>query len=144
MTFFRLALACGIALAAAAPSYAQGAGENSCILAGRLSEQARWAPRMAGVQLLGQDGRAVTSSDKQALSAVRQVRLSAPALLSRCDGDGQLALGPDTAGPKERVPAIGRGVVPVEAVSFPKLRRGGELVELKITVPAERVTLLTR
>ncbi len=144
MTFIRVALLCGMAGGAAISAHAQSTGENSCIVAGRLSDDARWAPRMAGVQLLGQDGRAVTASDKQALAAVRQVRLSAPALLSRCDGDGQLAVGPETPGPKARVPAIGVGVVPVEAVSFPKLRRGGELVELKLTVPAERVTMVMR
>jgi len=143
MTSLRIALACGLAVTALTSSYAQG-NENNCILAGRLSDEARWAPRMAGVELLGQDGRAVTSPDKQALSAVRQVRLSAPALLSRCDGDAQLALGPESPGAKGPVPAIGPGVVPVEAVNFPKLRRGGELVELKLTVPAERVTMVTR
>jgi hypothetical protein len=42
------------------------------------------------------------------------------------------------------VPAIGPGAVAVESVSFPKMRRGGELVELKLTVPAERVTMVTR
>ena len=143
MKSIRIALACGLALAAAA-SFAQGAGENSCIVAGRLNDEARWAPRMAGVQLLGQDGRAVTSADKQALGRVKQVRLAAPALLSRCDGDGQLALGPESPGAKGPVPAVGPGTIAVESVSFPKMRRGGELVELKLTVPAERVTMVTR
>jgi hypothetical protein len=143
MNSIRIALACGLAMAAAA-SFAQGAGDNSCIVAGRVNDEARWAPRMAGVQLLGQDGRAVASADKQALANVKQVRLSAPALLSRCDGNGQLALGPESPGTKGAVPAIGPGTVAVESVSFPKMRRGGELVELRVTVPAERVTLVTR
>jgi hypothetical protein len=99
---------------------------------------------MAGVQLLGQDGKVLTSADKQALSGVKQVRLSAPALLSRCDGNAELAAGPDSPGAKTKVPAIGPGVANVEGVSFPKLRRGGELVELKLSVPAERVTMVTR
>lgn len=143
MTTLRTALACALALATIAlPSVAQ-TDEASCILAGRLGETG-WAPRMQGVQLLGQDGRAITASDKSSLANVRQVRLSAPALLSRCDGNGELALGPDVPGGKSAVPAIGPGVVPVESVSFPKLRRGGELVELKLTVPAERVTMVTR
>ena len=135
---------CALALAALAalPSFAQ-TSDASCILAGRLGD-AGWAPRMAGVQLLGADGKAVTSADKQVLSSVKQVRLSAPALLSRCDGNGELALGPDAPGPKSQVPAIGAGVATVGSVSFPRLRRGGELVELKLTVPAERVTLVTR
>lgn len=143
MTFLRTALACGLAFAAVS-AFAQGAGDNSCILAGRLSEQARWAPRMAGVELLGQDGRVVVSADKQALSGVRQVRLSAPALLSRCDGNGTLAPGPDSPGAKAPVPAVGPGMVAVDGVSFPKLRRGGELVELRVSVPANQVTMVTR
>ena len=143
MPFPRIAVF-GVLACVAAVANAQPSAESNCIVAGRLSDDARWAPRMSGVQLLGQDGRAITSSDKQALSAVRQVRLSAPALLSRCDGDGQLALGPDVPGTKAPVPAVGPGVVRVEAVNFPKLRRGGELVELKLTVPAERVTMVTR
>jgi hypothetical protein len=143
MILVRTALACALALAAISlPSFAQ-TSDASCIIAGRLGETG-WAPRMQGVQLLGQDGRAVTGSDKASLAAVKQVRLSAPALLSRCDGNNELALGPDSPGAKAPVPAIGPGVVPVEAVNFPKLRRGGELVELRLTVPAERVTMVTR
>jgi hypothetical protein len=141
MNRIRTVLACALALAAVS-SFAQ-TGDASCILAGRLGETG-WAPRMAGVQLLGQDGQAITSADKQALASVKQVRLSSPALLSRCDGNGELALGPDSPGPKGQVPAIGPGMVAVEAVSFPKLRRGGELVELKLNVTAQRVTMVTR
>lgn len=141
MTFVRTALACALALAAL-PTFAQTA-DASCIVAGRLGDSG-WAPRLQGVQLLGQDGRAVTGSDKASLAAVKQVRLSAPALLSRCDGSNALALGPDAPGAKAPVPAIGPGVLPVEAVNYPRLRRGGELVELRLSVPAERVTMVTR
>ncbi len=144
MTSLRIALACGLALAAFGSSFAQGAGDDSCIVAGRLNDESRWAPRMTGVALLGQDGRAVTSADKKILAGIKQVRLAAPALLARCDGDSQLALGPESPGTKEKVPAIGPGTVAVESVSFPKMHRGGELVELKLTVPAERVTMVTR
>ena len=139
----RTALACAFALAAATfPSFAQ-TSDASCIVAGRLGDTG-WAPRLHGVQLLGQDGKAIGGTTKVALAAVKQVRLAAPALLSRCDGSNELALGPDVPGPKIPVPAIGPGVVPVESVGFPKLRRSGELVELRLTVPAERVTLVTR
>ena len=146
MKILRTALAAALALSAAAFSVSSSAQADAgqCILAGRLSDEARWAPRMAGVELLGQDGRVVAGADKQSLAGVRQVRLSSPALLSRCDGDAQLALGPDAPGAKGKVPAIGPGVVPVESVSYPKLRRGGEMVELKLTVPADRVVMLTR
>jgi hypothetical protein len=142
MTSLRIAVALGLALTAATSSFAQS--DNQCIVAGRLSDTGQWAPRMAGVQLLSQDGKAITASDKQSLSNVKQARLSSPALLSKCDGDAQLGLGPDAPGAKGPVPAIGAGLVTVEAVSFPKMRRSGELVELKVTVPAERVTMITR
>jgi hypothetical protein len=141
MTFVRHALACAIALASLS-SLAQTT-DASCIVAGRLGETG-WAPRLQGVQLLGQDGRAITGADKASLANVKQVRLSVPALLSRCDGSNELALGPETPGAKAPVPANGPGVVPVEGVNYPKLRRGGELVELRLTVPAERVTMVTR
>jgi hypothetical protein len=141
MNHVRAACACALALAAFS-SIAQTT-EASCIVAGRLGETG-WAPRLQGVQLLGQDGRIVTAADKAALAAVRQVRLSAPALLSRCDGNNELAAGPESPGARAPVPAIGPGLVAVEAVNFPRLRRGGELVELKLTVTPERVTMVTR
>lgn len=141
MTFLRLSIAGALALAFGASAFAQAGGQ--CILAGRLGDSG-WAPRMQGVELMGADGRAIASADKQALAGVKQARLSSPALLSTCDGAAELALGPQTPGPKEAVPAVGPGVVIVEAVNFPRLRRGGELVELRISVPAERVTLLRR
>jgi len=77
---------------------------------------------------------------------VRQVRLTRAALLSRCDGNRELALGDELPGSKSAVPAAsaGPGLLAVQAVNFPKLRTGGELVELKLTVPADRVVMLTR
>ncbi|MEO7549351.1 MAG: hypothetical protein ABIT82_13065 [Ramlibacter sp.] len=139
----RITIAAGLALIAGVSVFAQTSDGNQCILAGRLGDTG-WAPRMSGVQLLGSDGKPVTSADKNILASVKQVRLSSPALLSRCDGNGELAMGPDVNGPRGAVPAIGAGVMAVEAVSFPRLRRGGELVELKLTVPAERVSMVTR
>ena len=124
--------------------YAQAPSDSSqCIVAGRLSEGA-WAPRMQGVHLLDAAGKAVVSADKSVLGSVRQVRLAAPALLSRCDGDAPLALGDEQPGARQPVPAVRAGTFAVEAVAYPKLRRGGELVELKLTVPAERVTMVRR
>jgi hypothetical protein len=145
MTTFHTTLACSLALAAstaALPSSAQ-VGEDTCIVAGRITAQ-RWAPRLDGVQLLGPDGRIVSAAGKQALAGVSQVRLSRPALLSRCDGSGELALGDESPGAKAAVPAAAPGVLPVTAVNYPKLRRGGELVELKITVPASQVVMVTQ
>jgi hypothetical protein len=124
---------------------AQAQADASCILAGRLAEDGHWAPRFEGVELLGADGRVLRAGGKQALAAVRQARLAAPALLSRCDGSGPLTRADEEpARPKAEVPALSAGVVDVEAVAYPRLRTGGELVELRVRVPAERVVMLTR
>ena len=126
----------------AAPAFAQS--DAQCILAGRVAD-AQWAPNFEGITLLGANGREIVQASHAALASVRQASLSQPALLSRCDGDQSLANGDnEPAGRKPPVPALTRGVVAVEAVSFPKLRTGGELVELRVRVPAERVVMLTR
>jgi hypothetical protein len=132
-----------VAAAAAAPAWAQS--DAQCIVAGRLGADGRWAPQLAGVQLLGADGRAVAAAGRQALAGVKQARLAQPALLSRCNGDSPLANGDnEPAGRKTEVPALSRGVVDVEAVSFPRLRVGGELVELRVRVAADRVVMVSR
>ena len=149
MNILRHALAGGLAMATltlALPSAGQ-VSDGTCILAGRITADQRWAPRLPGVQLLAQDGKAVNGSDKQALAGIRQVRLTQAALLSRCDGNRDLARADDEpAGTKSPVPAAsaGPGLLAVEAVNFPRLRTGGELVELKLAVPAERMVMLTR
>ena len=149
MKTLRTALACSLAIAAvvlALPSSAQ-VPEGSCILAGRLTLEQRWAPKLPGIELLAQDGKAVSGADKQQLASIKQVRLTQPALLSRCDGSRELTRADDQpVQPKTPVPAAsaGPGLLAVEAVNFPKLRTGSELVELKLAVPAERVVMLTR
>lgn len=134
-------------LAAAAALFTLSAAAQSdgaCIVAGRVSA-GQWAPRLAGVQLLGANGQAVTSASKDALAGVKQARLAQPALLSKCDGNGPLAnADSEPPGTKSEVTALSAGVVQVEAVAFPKLRTGGELVELRVRAPAERVVMLTR
>jgi hypothetical protein len=130
------------AAAVAAPAFAQS--DAQCIVAGRISE-GTWAPRFDAVQLRGADGRVIARASKEALAGVKKAELARPALLSRCDGDQPLANADnEPAGRKTEVPALARGMVDVEAVSFPKLRTGGELVELRVRVPAERVVMVTR
>lgn len=134
--------------AVAAPLFSLSAAAQAdaaqCIVAGRLADGA-WAPRFGAVQLLSQDGRTLFAADRQALGQVRQARLAQPALLSRCDGNNPLARADDEPPQaKGRVPAVSAGLVEVESVAFPKLRTGGELVELKLRVPAERVVMLAR
>ena len=130
------------AVAVAAPVFAQT--DTHCIIAGRLSD-GQWAPRFDAVQLRGADGRVIASSSKEALAEVKTAELSRPALLSRCDGNLPLANGDnEPAGKKPQPAAAARGTVTVEAVSFPKLRSGGELVELRVRVPADRLVMLAR
>jgi hypothetical protein len=148
MAFLRTASAAAIGLAAvlALPTFSLAQNESGqCILAGRLGADQQWAPRFEGVQLLGQDGRAITAHGKDALASVRQVRLAQPALLSRCDGNRELARADDEpVRPRAQAPALPAGVVDVESVAFPKLRTGGELVELKVRVAPGRVVLVSR
>jgi len=128
---------CLLALAAAFPLVSFG--QTECIVAGRL-DAARWAPKFEGVQLLGAQGQVIAGADKKLVSATSQVRITRPALLSRCDGNGPLANGDsEPAGKKEPMPSLKAGLFVVEAVSYPKLRTGGELVELRVRVPADKV-----
>jgi hypothetical protein len=148
MNLHRIVPAIAFALGAscaALPSYAQGLNAGNCIVAGRISDKDRWAPRFEGMDLLAARGRVVTAADKPALSDVQQIRIRKPALLSRCDGDGDLARLDDQASiPKEPVPALAPGLVEVEAVSFPRLRTGGELVEFRVKLPLDRVVMVKR
>ena len=144
MAFARNVFLLGAALAALSAS-AQSINAGQCIVAGRITEGDRWAPRFEGVQLLAPRGRVISGGNRQALADVERVRLTKPALLSKCDGDGELSRADDQPSiPKEPVPAVAPGVVEVESVAFPKLRTGGELVELKLRLPLERVVMVKR
>jgi hypothetical protein len=128
--------------ALAAPALAQG--EAQCILAGRVSA-GQWAPRFTTVELRGADGRMLAPTDRVSLQRVKSAELSEPALLSRCTGDRRLAAGGAApAGGKAPVPALSPGEVDVQAVHFPRLRDGAELVELQVRVTPERVVSITR
>ena len=140
----RLTLAAALAAACVCFPAAAQSDAGQCIVAGRVSD-GQWAPRMAGVALLGANGQAVTAAGRDALGSVRQVRVAQPALLSRCDGNNPLANNDnDPAQAKGQVPALSAGTFDVESVAFPTLRTGGELVELKVRAPAERVVMLAR
>jgi hypothetical protein len=132
----------------AAPAVNTTAGADlQCILAGRVDGDQRWAPQARGVELLDAQGKRVTSADKAALASVKQARISSPALLSACNGDQALAKGEDLPNAKKTSsPAVSAGTAPVnvEAVSFPPLRVGGTLVELRLSMAPDRVVTLTR
>jgi hypothetical protein len=124
-------------------SWAQAAADQ-CILAGRVDAQGAWAPQASGVELLDAAGKRV-SGGKANMSQVKAVRLAQPTLLSDCNGDKPLPAGGEGV-KKQAAPALsaGKEPVPVEAVAYPPLKVGGELVELKVKVPAGRVIALKR
>jgi hypothetical protein len=137
---YRLALATGLLLAAAGAQ----AADASCITAGRLDADGRWAPQFQTVRLLDEAGRALPTRTRADLSRVRGVEITQPALLSTCEGERALTRGEDTATAKAPVPAAKPGRLAVDGVGFPKLQSGGELVELKVQVPPDRVVMITR
>lgn len=144
MRFSRFLLPLALA-AAGLGAQAQVPAEGACILAGRLADDGRWAPRLEGVQLLGDSGQPIATRGKAALDQVRQARLAQPALLSTCSGGQPLHRADgDPDQPKSAVPSLSAGLVEVESVAFPPLRTGGTLVELKVRVPGDRVVMLAR
>ena len=119
---------------------------KSCILAGRLNTDQRWAPLANGVTLLNAQGKPVAGASQQALASVVAVKLDAPMLLSQCNGNQALpSPGADT-GSKAPVPTINAGLaaLKVEAMYYPPGRSGGQWVELQLDVPAERVVVSAR
>lgn len=136
----RLALAAWLWVAAAGAQ----AADASCITAGRLDTEGRWAPQFQTVRLLDEAGRALPARNRTDLARVRGVELTQPALLSACEGDRALTRGDDTVATKAPVPAAKPGRLVVEGVGFPKLQTGGELVELKVQVTPDRVEMIKR
>ncbi len=134
----------------AGPGAAQTAStvnDLQCVLAGRIDSNQRWAPQARGVELLDAAGKRLTASDKAALGNVKQVRISSPALLSSCNGNQTLPSGDNQAKtPKTQAAAVSANATPinVDAVGFPPLRVGGELVELRLALPGDRIVSLTR
>ena len=120
------------------------ASDGSCITAGRFNAEGQWAPQFQTVRLLDEAGRPMVARGKADLSRVRAVELTEPALLSTCDGSRDVKRGEDPAAAKAAVPAARPGRLTVEGVGFPRLQTGGELVELKVQVPADRIVMLTR
>lgn len=135
-----LALAAGLLVAAAGAQ----AADATCITAGRLNTEGRWAPQFQTVRLLDEAGRALPTRNRADLSRVRGVEVTQPALLSTCEGERALTRGEDTATAKAPVPAATPGRLAVDGVGFAKLQSGGELVELKVQVPPDRMVMVTR
>lgn len=123
------------------PATAAFASEDAvCILAGRVGEGGRWAPRLPGLSLLDARGSAVQGASVDALAKVRQVRVATATTLTRCEGRGAtIATGPDAPGERLPVPILTAGPAPITVVAVHDLRsRLGEWVELQVTPPPER------
>jgi hypothetical protein len=119
---------------------------GTCILAGRINQDGRWAPLSMGVTLLNSRGRVIREADTKALSGVKAVRLSAPALLARCHGNQPLPDGDAGLGAKSPAPAVAAGPLPLAVTAFALMpgRSSGQWVELRIDLPQDRVVLLER
>jgi hypothetical protein len=130
----------------ASASYAQLAPDAQCVLAGRLNQEGRWAPQASGMQLLDASGKQVSGASQSALSSVKAVRVSQPALLSKCNAGQTIADGDASSGSKSPVPALTASNTPIQVQAMAALpgRSGGQWVELRLDVPAERITMLTR
>lgn len=121
------------------------ASEPSCITAGRVDANGRWAPKFDQVVLLDGSGRAISGASKADMSNVRAVDIKEPALLSACVGDRPLPVADGSAAsPKSPVPAAKPGRLPVVGVGYPTLRTGGVLVEVKVSVSADQIVMLMR
>ncbi len=131
------------ALALLAVAGVQASDPASCISAGRMDAEGRWAPQFQEVRLLDEAGRALPTRSKADLARVRGVELTQPALLSACTGERGLPR-EDKAGTKAPVPAAKPGRLTVDGVGYAKLQTGGELVELRVRVAADQVVMITR
>jgi hypothetical protein len=140
---FRLKTTRGLAVLALAAAAGAQASDATCISAGRLDAEGRWAPQFREVRLLDEAGRALATRSKADLARVRGVELTQPALLSACTGDGGLPR-EDKATTKAPVPAARPGRLVAEGVGYARLQTGGELVEIKVQVPSDQVVMITR
>ena len=119
---------------------------KQCILAGRLNSNNQWAPLFPGVILLNDQGQPVSGSSKKTLATVKAVRLTESALLSQCNGNQPLAGREGSSVVKAPTPAVKPDptALKVEMIYYPPLRAAGQLVELQLALPADRVVALVR
>jgi hypothetical protein len=137
----------GVALCAALAAPSLQASEAQCILAGRLNQEGRWAPAASGVQLLDAAGQRISSSGQPKLEAIKAVRIAEPALLAQCNAGQAMADGDaNKKSSKSPAPALAAADAPVSVQATAMLpgRAGGQWVELRLEVPAERLVMLTR
>ncbi len=146
LSFSSHTLSVGLVLCAALAAPSLQASEAQCILAGRLNPEGRWAPAASGVQLLDAAGQRISSAGQPKLEAIKAVRIAEPALLAQCNAGQAMADGDAIKSSKSPVPALaaGNAPVPVQATAMLPGRAGGQWVELRLDVPAERVVMLTR
>jgi hypothetical protein len=114
---------------------AQSAQAGQCVVAGRVDDASRWAPRVAAVQLFNATGKQVLASDKAAFASVTQVKIMKAVPVSSCDGSQAVKKVDDLSGNASDVKSFYMqptdGMIAVKSVSFPALR-SGSLVELEL------------
>lgn len=121
------------------------ASEPVCITAGRLNAQGQWAPKLDAIRLLDAAGRTISSASQADMKNVQTLEITQPALLSACEGDRPLTSADGSqAQPKAPVPAAKPGRLAVLGLSYPPLRVGGVLVEVKVRVPADQIVMVMR
>jgi hypothetical protein len=98
------------------------------------------------MQLLDAGSKPVSGVAQSTFSNVKAVRLAEPALLSKCNAGQAMVDGDASSGSKSPTPALTAGNTPIEVQAMATLpgRAGGQWVELRVSVPAERVVMLTR
>ncbi|MBM3371801.1 MAG: hypothetical protein FJY46_13860 [Betaproteobacteria bacterium] len=117
--------------------------ETGCITAGRLDSGGRWAPQLSSVRLLDNEGKQILVKIKSELNRVRAAALDEATPFSRCEGEKFLKRGDNSPLSEAQVTAIRPGTVTVVGVGFPKLRVGGELVELQVQVGSKEILMVT-
>lgn len=142
---FRIMILVSVGIASGVSANAR-ADDAQCVVAGRLDDAGRWAPRFTNMRLLDDRGNPITAASRTALAGIRQTILSDRALLSNC-GVGQLLPRLDDRAamtPGDPVPALSAGPAPLKVadVRYTPLRSGGALVELRVNPPTDRIVMV--
>jgi hypothetical protein len=119
-----------------ASGFLAGAAQaGQCVVAGRVDDASRWAPRVAAVQLFNAQGKPVLASDKASFASVTQVKLTKAVPVSACDGGQAIKKVDELSGAIGDLKSLYMqptdGMIAVKSVRFPALR-SGSLVELEL------------
>jgi hypothetical protein len=108
---------------------------GQCVVAGRVDDSHRWAPRVSAIELFNAQGKKVMASDKAAFASVTQIKLLKAVPLSSCNAEQPVKKVDDLSGSVTDLKSLYMqptdGMIAVKSVRFPSLRSGA-LVELEI------------